>query len=145
MNSLAARHSRFAIYRFFNELLNLQLATKTCGFLHGVLIHNSQLKNGALDEGAIDIAGGGVDLKAVDLAAAHLVAHHTLVGAGIEHGQHATARAHEDVALVLEGDGPSQPAPVEASDHQDSTGEMLLWLRFSLNSPMVCVNSVSLC
>ena len=101
--------------------------------------------NGALDERTVDVTGGGVDLEAVDLAAAHLVTHHALVGAGIEHGQHTTARAHEDVALVLEGDGPSQPAPVEASDHQDSTGETLLWLRFSLNSPMVCVNSVSLC
>ena len=60
--------------------------------------------DGALDEGAIDVAGGGVDLEAVDLAAAHLVAHHALVGAGIEHGQHATARPHEDVALVLEDD-----------------------------------------
>ena len=91
-----------------------------------VLILNSQLIDGALDEGAIDVAGGGVDLEAVDLAAAHLVAHHTLVGAGIEHSQHATARPHEDVALVLEDDRPSQPAPVEASDHQDRTGEMLL-------------------
>ena len=88
------------------------------------------MKDGALDERAVDVVGGWVDLEAVDLAAAHLATHHALVGAGIEHGQHATARAHEDVALVLEGDGPSQPAPVEASDHQDSTGETLLWLRF---------------
>ena len=88
------------------------------------------MKNASLDERAVDIAGGGVDLDAVDLAAAHLVAHHALVGAGIEHGQHTTARPHENIALVLEGDRPSQPAPVEASDHQDSTGETLLWLRF---------------
>lgn len=108
----------------------MSLSSKTCRLLHGTSIHNSQLKDGALDERAVDIAGGGVDLEAVDLAAAHLVAHHALMGAGIEHGQHATARPHEDVALVLEGDRPSQPAPVEASDHQDSTGETLLWLRF---------------
>ena len=41
--------------------------------------------------------------------------------------------------------GLSRVEPVDSSDHTDRTGEMLLWLRFSLNSPMVCVNSVSLC
>ncbi len=39
--------------------------------------------------------------------------------------------------------GTSRVEPVDSSDHTDRTGEMLLWLRFSLNSPMVCVNSVS--